>query len=283
MKIKYGVNIMGKVICINNNKGGVLKTTTTTNLAGVLSSQGNSVLIVDADNQGNSTTTFGVDKNSLRTTIYDVLVDSVPAEDAIISVHNTIDLLPANRELVSFEFDVIGNIQKFPEPFTLMTKALRHLKKRYDYILIDTPPSLGLMNGNVFTFSDHVLIPYAPELFSMESLVEVVHVIRDFKQAYNPELSILGILPTLVNLNTNLHTGVLQETNRYAFENDLHVFDTVIPNTIQFSNAVSTYEKPATVVYELLSRSKRVQFDKAGLYFRLYAEIQERLGVVNNG
>ncbi|MFR7272481.1 ParA family protein [Streptococcus pneumoniae] len=274
---------MGKVICINNNKGGVLKTTTTTNLAGVLSSQGNSVLIVDADNQGNSTTTFGVDKNSLRTTIYDVLVDSVPAEDAIISVHNTIDLLPANRELVSFEFDVIGNIQKFPEPFTLMTKALRHLKKRYDYILIDTPPSLGLMNGNVFTFSDHVLIPYAPELFSMESLVEVVHVIRDFKQAYNPELSILGILPTLVNLNTNLHTGVLQETNRYAFENDLHVFDTVIPNTIQFSNAVSTYEKPATVVYELLSRSKRVQFDKAGLYFRLYAEIQERLGVVNNG
>lgn len=270
-----------KVICINNNKGGVLKTTTTTNLAGVLSSHGHKVLIVDADNQGNSTMAFGVDKNALRTTVYDVLVGGVPPEDAIINVHNTIDLLPANRELISFEFDVIGDIQHYPEPFKLMTNALSHLKEVYDYILIDTPPSLGVMNGNVFTFTDHVLIPYAPELYSMDSLVEVVHVINDFKQAFNPNLEILGILKTLVNMNTNLHTGIIQETNKYAFENDLHVFDTVIPNTIQFSNAVAYYERPATVVYDLLKGSKKIQFNKAGLYYKLYEEIVEQLEGVN--
>jgi chromosome partitioning protein len=274
---------MGKVICINNNKGGVLKTTTTTNLAGVLSSKGFKVLIVDADNQGNSTMAFGVDKNSLRTTIYDVLVGGVPPEDAIINVHNTIDLLPSNRDLISFEFDVIGDIQHYPEPFKLMSNSLSHLKEVYDFILIDTPPSLGLMNGNVFTFTDHVLIPYAPELYSMDSLVEVVHVINDFKQAFNPDLEILGILRTLVNMNTNLHTGIIQETNKYADQNDIHVFDTVIPNTIQFSNAVSFYERPATIVYELLSKSKKLQFSKAGLYFKLYEEIIEKLGAVKNG
>jgi chromosome partitioning protein len=271
---------MGKVICINNNKGGVLKTTTTTNLAGVLASNGLKVLIVDADNQGNATMSFGVDKHSLRTNLYDVLVGGLPPEDAIINVHNTIDLLPSNRELVSFEFDVIGDINHYPEPFTLMTRSLNHLKSEYDFILIDTPPSLGLMNGNVFTFSDYVLIPYAPELYSMDSLVEVVHVINDFKQAFNPNLEVLGILRTLVNMNTNLHTGIIQETNKYAFENDLHVFETVIPNTIQFSNAVSYYERPATIVYELLSKSKRLQFSKAGLFFKLYEEIIEKLEAV---
>jgi chromosome partitioning protein len=271
---------MSKVICINNNKGGVLKTTTTTNLAGVLSSKGFKVLIVDADNQGNATMSFGIDKNSLRTTIYDVLVGGVPPEDAILNVHNSIDLIPSNRELVSFEFDIIGDIKHYPEPFTLMTNALSHLKNKYDFILIDTPPSLGLMNGNVFTFSDYVLIPYAPELYSMDSLVEVVHVINDFKQAFNPNLEVLGILRTLVNMNTNLHTGIIQETNKYAFENDLHVFDTIIPNTIQFSNAVSYYERPATIVYELLSKSKRLQFNKAGLFFKLYEEIIEKLEAV---
>lgn len=271
---------MCQVICINNNKGGVLKTTTTTNLAGVLSSKGYKVLIVDADNQGNATMAFGVAKNSLRTSLYDVLVGGVPAEDAIINVHNTIDLLPSNRELISFEFDVLGEIKKYPEPFQLMKKSLSHLKKSYDFILIDTPPSLGLMNGNVFTFTDHVLIPYAPELYSMDSLVEVVHVIRDFKQAFNPDLEVLGILRTLVNMNTNLHTGIIQETNRYALENDLHVFDTIIPSTVQFSNAVSFYERPATIVYDLVKRSQKIHFNKAELFYKLCEEIIEKLEVV---
>jgi chromosome partitioning protein len=268
---------MAKVICINNNKGGVLKTTTTTNLAGVLSSKGYKVLIVDADNQGNSTMSFGIEKDTLRTSLYDVLVGGLAPEDAILNVHNTIDILPSNRELISFEFDVIGDIESYPEPFTLMKKSLSHLKRSYDFILIDTPPSLGLMNGNVFTFTDHVLIPYAPELFSMDSLVEVVHVINDFKQAYNPNLKVLGVLRTLVNMNTNLHTGIIDETNKYAYENDIHIFDTVIPNTIQFSNAVSYYDRPATIVYDLLSKSKKLQFNKAGLYFKLYEEIMEKL------
>ncbi|AWG44848.1 chromosome partitioning protein ParA (plasmid) [Priestia filamentosa] len=259
------------VICINNNKGGVLKTTTTTNLAGVLASKGEKILIVDADNQSNVSLSFGLVPDDFRTSLYDVLTGGVPAEDCIASIHTNIDLLPSNRELISFEFDVIGDIQSYPEPFYLMKDNLEHLRKKYDYILIDTPPSLGLMNGNVFTFSDYVLIPYAPELFSMRSLIEVVNTINDFKELHNPDLEILGVLRTIVNSITNLHNDVIQETNKYADQHQINVFETVIPDTVQFSNAVAYHRLPATLI------PKKKNFDKAELYFQLWEEIQNKL------
>lgn len=253
------------IICINNNKGGVLKTTTVTNLAGVLASKKNKVLIVDADNQSNVSLSFGINPDNLRTSIYDVLVHDLPAEDAIIQVHKDIDVLPSNRELISFEFDVIGNIKEYPEPFYIMKESLQHLTSVYDYILIDTPPSLSVMNGNVFTFSEKVIIPFAPELYSMRSLIDVVITINDFKKEHNPSLNILGVLPTLVNTQTNLHMDIIQETKKYAFENNVPVFDTVIPRTVQFANAVSYNKVPAT-----LMKKK----DKAELYFDLWDEIE---------
>lgn len=256
-----------KVICVNNNKGGVLKTTTVTNLAGVIAETGKKVLVVDADNQSNVALSFGLNPDNFRTSLYDVLVSNVPAEDAIIPVHKNIDVLPSNRELISFEFDVIGNIQDYPEPFMLMTNTLGHLRKQYDYILIDTPPSLGLMNGNVFTFSDGVIIPFAPELFSMRSLTEVVGTISDFQLEFNPNLKILGVLRTLVDSRTNLHGDLIQETNKFANKNNIHVFDTIIPETVQFSNAVAYSRIPAT----LLPRKKR---DKAVLYYELWSELE---------
>lgn len=261
---------MAKVICINNNKGGVLKTTTTTNLAGVLANEGKKVLIVDADNQSNVAITFGKRPETFRTSLYDVLVDKLPAEDAIIPVHENIDILPSNRDVASFEFDVLTEIDKYPEPFYLMTDALDHLRKVYDYILIDTPPSLGLMNYNVFTFSDGVIIPYAPELFSMRSLVEVIEVINKCKDKFNPNLSIYGVLRTLVDTRTNLHSSVIQDTNKFAYEKGIHVFDTVIPSTIQFSNSVMYNQIPAT----LLPDKKR---DKAVLYYELWEELAKYL------
>ena len=259
-----------KVICVNNNKGGVLKTTTVTNLAGVLAELKKKVLVVDADNQSNVALSFGLNPDTFRTSLYDVLIGNVPAEDAIHKVHDYIDVLPSNRELVSFEFDVIGNIQKYPEPFYLMDNALGHLRKYYDYILIDTPPSLGLMNGNVFTFSDGVIIPFAPELFSMRSLTEVVSTISDFTKEFNPNLKILGVLRTLVDGRTNLHGDLIQETNKFANKNNIHVFDTIITETVQFSNAIAYHRIPAT----LLPRKKR---DKAVLYYELWDEIEQHL------
>lgn len=258
-----------KVICINNNKGGVLKTTTTTNLAGVLANQGKKVLIIDADNQSNVSLAFGLMPEDFRLSIYDVLTGGVPAEECIVQIkdHKNIFILPSNRELVSFEFKVIGDRDKFPEPFYLMVDTLDHLKEQYDYILIDTPPSLGVMNGNVFTYSDYVIIPFAPELYSMRSLVEVIRTIREFKDVHNPNLEILGVLRTLVDTRTTAHADVIQETNKYANQNDVHIFDTVITKSIQFTNSVLYNQVPAT----LLPEKKR---DKAGLYYELWNEIE---------
>lgn len=258
---------MGKVICVNNNKGGVLKTTTVTNLAGVIASYRKKVLIVDADNQSNVSVAFGKNPDDFRTSLYDVLVGGLPPEDAIYSVNEFIDVLPSKRELLNFEFDVLSDTKKYPEPFFIMLDTLQHLTKDYDYILVDTPPSLGLMNGNVFTFADYVIIPSSPELFAYRSLIEVIDTIHMFKNRQNPNLEILGILPTLVKNNANLHSQVIQETNKLASERGIPVFDTVITNTVQFTNAILNNGVPAT----LLPEKKR---DKANLYYDLWKEIQ---------
>lgn len=258
---------MGKVICVNNNKGGVLKTTTVTNLAGVIASYRKKVLIIDADNQSNVSVAFGKNPDDFRTSLYDVLMGNVPAEDAIYSAHEFIDVLPSNRDLLEFEFDVLSDTKKYPEPFFLMTDTLGHLNKYYDYILIDTPPSLGLMNGNVFTFADYVIIPSSPELFAYRSLIEVLDTIYMFKNKQNPALEVIGILPTLVKSRSNLHSQVIQETNKLASERGVPVFDTAITETVQFTNAILHSGVPAT----LLPEKKR---DKANLYYDLWNEIQ---------
>lgn len=258
------------IICVNNNKGGSLKTTTATNLAGVLATKKKKVLIVDADNQSNVSLSFGKNPDTFRTSLYDVLTTNLPAEDAIISVHKYIDILPSNDDLVSFDFDVIGNIKLYPEPFLLMKKSLQHLRNYYDYIIIDTQPSLSLMVGNAFAFADYVLIPFAPEYYSMRSLVKVINTIREFKAEYNQKLEIIGVLRTLVNTQTNLHMDIIEQTRKYAVENDVYVFETVIPRTIQFANSVAYNRVPAT----LLSEKKR---DKANLYFAVWEEIEQRI------
>lgn len=261
---------MGKVICVNNNKGGVLKTTTVTNLAGVIATYRKKVLIIDADNQSNVSVAFGKNPDDFRTSLYDVLMGNVPAEDAIYSAYEYIDVLPSNRELTGFEFDVLSNTKKYPEPFFLMVDTLTPILGYYDYILIDTPPSLGLMNGNVFTFSDYVIIPSSPELFAYRSLIEVIDTIHMFKNRQNPSLEILGILPTLVKNRTNLHSRVIQETNKLAYERGIPVFDTAITQTVQFTNSILNNGIPAT----LLPEKKR---DKAELYFNLWNEIEPNI------
>lgn len=257
---------MAKVICVNNNKGGVLKTTTVTNLAGVIASFRKRVLIIDTDNQSNVSVAFGKNPDDFRTSLYDVLMGNIPAEDAVYSAHEFIDVLPSNRDLIDFEFDVLSDTKKYPEPFFLMTDTLGILKEYYDYILIDTPPSLGLMNGNVFTFSDYVIIPSSPELFAYRSLIEVIDTIHTFKNRQNPELEILGILPTLVKSRANLHSQVMQEINKLASERGIPMFDTVITETVQFTKAILHSGVPAT----LLPEKKR---DKAQLYYALWDEI----------
>ena len=257
------------IIATNNNKGGSLKTTTTTNLAGVMAAQKKKVLIVDSDAQSNVSLTFGLNPDDFRTTLYDVLTTSLPAEDAIIKVHKYIDILPSNDDLISFDFEVIGNPDRYPEPFSLMKNALGHLRSQYDYILIDTPPALSLMVGNAFSLADRILIPFTPEFYSMRSLISVIKTIRDFIAEYNENLDILGVIRVMVNTNTTLHSDIIQKTNIFAKEQGIHVFEAMLPRTIEFANAVANKNLPATMA--------RKKYKKSEIYFDLWKEIEGQL------
>lgn len=259
---------MAKVICVNNNKGGSLKTTMTTNLAGVLAKEGFKVLIIDADNQSNVALTFGKNPDKFKAGLYQVLVGEMKAESVIVHVHKNIDILPSNTDLIGFDFTVIGNPERYRQPFRLMKEACDYLRESYDYILIDTPPSLSLMVGNAFTFADEVLIPYTPESYSMRSLIKVIETLDDFKESFNPDLKLMGIVGTMVNYRTTLHTEVMQETRKYALQNGLTFFDTFIPHSIRFASSVAYEGIPAT-----LSDSKQ-SLDKAEIFFELWKEIK---------
>lgn len=238
---------MAKVWAISTNKGGVLKTSLTTNLAGVMSKD-KKVLIIDTDNQGNCLLTFGRNPDTADPSLYDVLVNHVPAKKAVINVYKNIDVLPANDDMAFFEFDVLSNIKKYPRPFELLKDAMKMLKDQYDAILVDTPPNLGLTQGNALTFVDKVLIPFQPENYSMRSLVKIIKAINDFKVEHNPRLEILGVIGTLVDLRTTLHSQVLQECRKYCDINGIRLFDTVIPRSVRFASSVAYDRLPASLV-----------------------------------
>lgn len=238
---------MCKVIAISTNKGGVLKTSITVNLAGVLSNSGYKVLIVDADNQGNATMSFGVSPDNYKRTIYDVMVNGFSARSVIKNLYKSIDVLPSNDDMTFFEFDILPNISKIKNPFHLLKNALEDVREHYDYILIDSPPNLGLTQGNVLTASDGVIIPFQPETYSMRSLVKISQAIQSFKNDHNPNLKILGVIATLVDLRTVLHSDVLSECRKFCYENNIPMFDTVIPRLIRYASSIAYDNLPATL------------------------------------
>jgi chromosome partitioning protein len=233
-------------IAISTNKGGVLKTSLTTNIAGVLSEE-KKVLIIDTDNQGNVLVSFGMNPDNAETTLYDVLMGAAKVEEAIVNVHPNIDVLPSNDNMSFLEFDVLRDSDRFTKPFDLLNQVAGHLKGQYDIILIDTPPNLGLVQGNVLSFADEVLIPFQPEGYSMRSLVKILEFIEEFREDINPHLGIRGIVGTLVDSRTTLHSEVLQQCRQFCIENNVRVFDTVIPRSIRFASSVAYDGKPATL------------------------------------
>ncbi|GAA3314913.1 hypothetical protein GCM10020331_008660 [Ectobacillus funiculus] len=167
---------MQKVLAFSTNKGGVFKkSSATVNTAGAWASQGKRVLIIDMDNQGNSILSFGQNPDSFEYTTYDVLVDGLAAEVAIVNVHENVDVLPANDDFTFFEFDVLTDkrFTKRAVLFLLLKKnAVNHLRNEYDIILVDSPPTLALTQGNILSFVDYVIIPFQPEPYSQRSLVK---------------------------------------------------------------------------------------------------------------
>ncbi|MCY8636611.1 ParA family protein [Bacillus sp. S17B2] len=245
---------MAKVIGVSTNKGGVLKTTITTSFAGLLAKSNKKVLIIDTDNQGNSSITFGQNPDSFEITLYDVLLGENEPQEAIINVYKGIDILPSNDDMGFFELDVITQKELYPAPTALLKTIVEKVKGSYDYILIDCPPNLGLVLGNVLNVADEIIIPFQPEVYSMRSLTKILKQIENFKEGHNPGLQIAGVVGTLVDSRTNVHTEVLQECRRYCYEKGIHMFDTVIPKSIRSANSVAYEKLPAVLVEKSSNR-----------------------------
>ncbi|MEH7114529.1 ParA family protein [Neobacillus niacini] len=252
-----------KVIALSTNKGGVLKTSVTAHLAPIWAKQGKKVLIIDMDGQGNSAMSFGKIPKKIEDTMYDVLIDGMAAEVAIMNVYENIDLLPSNKKMRFFENDLKG-----PNKLLRLKNAVNHLRKEYDVILVDSPPTLGTTQGNILAFVDQVIIPFQPEPFSQLSLVEIVEGIEDIQENLNKELRILGILATLVDSRAGLHSETIQEARAYCDKKGWYMFETVIPRSIRFATELKRNGLPATIS---LPKHPMVQH-----YFELAKEIEER-------
>jgi len=224
---------MAKVIVVTNQKGGVGKTTTTVNLGACLAKNGQRVLIVDLDPQGNSTSGFGFDKTEMETSLYDVLVreaslQSIKLETNVDNLH----LAPSSVVLAAAEVELVSQLAREHR----LKSAISAVSSDYDYVLIDCPPSLGILTVNGLVSADHVLIPVQTEYYALEGLSQLLHTIQRVRMSLNPKLSLLGVLLTMYNKHTLLSRQVEEEVKKH-FPNK--VFDTIIPRNIRLAEAPS--------------------------------------------
>ena len=230
---------MGKVISVANQKGGVGKTTTTVNLSTILAKKGKKVLLIDTDPQGNATSGLGITKE-VENSVYDILVNEIEFKETIqdTSVKN-LKVCPSNISLAGAEVELVSMMSREQR---LKTK-LDTIKNDFDYILIDCPPSLGLITLNAFTASDSVLIPVQCEYFALEGLGQLLNTVNLVKKHLNKNLEIEGALLTMYDARTNLSNQVVKEVKKY-FEDK--VYKTVIPRNVRLSEAPS-YGMPITI------------------------------------
>ena len=229
---------MGKIISVANQKGGVGKTTTTVNLATILAKRGKKVLLIDADPQGNATSGLGLEKD-LEPSTYDILVNDTEFKDAMQkTIIKNLKVCPANMNLAGAEVELVSMMSREQR----LKEKVDIIKKDFDYILIDCPPSLGLVTLNAFTASNSVLIPVQCEYFALEGLGQLLNTINLVKKHLNKDIVIEGALLTMYDIRTNLSNQVVKEVKKY-FENK--VYKTVIPRNVRLSEAPS-YGMPIT-------------------------------------
>ena len=237
---------MGKVIAISNQKGGVGKTTTSVNLTAALGAFGKKVLILDSDPQGNTSSGYGINKKQIENSIYHVMVDQTPIENAIIKTpFRGVDIIPSGIDLAGAEMELV---EKENRTSTLKS-GIAKIKSNYDYIFIDCPPSLGLITLNALTACDTVLIPIQCEYYAMEGLAQLMDTIRKVKRMYNSYLEIEGVLLTMFDSRLNLTAQVVAEIKKH-FRGK--VFSTFIPRNVKLSEAPS-FGKPV-IYYDVASR-----------------------------
>ncbi len=251
----------GRRLAVANQKGGVGKTTTAISVAAALALLEKDVLLVDFDPQGNSTGGLGVDKATLGATVYDWLVGQAPFSEAVRSTELAhLSLLPASRELVGAEIELVGTERRE----FLLADRLAEVPARFDHVLIDCPPSLGLLTINALTAADGVLVPIQCEYFALEGVSELLATIDRVRESLNPALSIAGVLATMWDDRLNLSRQVLEEVRRY-FGGAL--FRNVVPRNVRLGEAPS-FGKPI-FLYDVKSRG-------AEAYLGIARELLER-------
>ena len=235
---------MGKIIAVVNQKGGVGKTTTAVNLTAALTEAGKKVLLCDFDPQANATSGMGVDKRKLRISVYDAIINELPAEQAVtVTPHG--DLLPSTADLAGAAVELLS----MPSPNHRLSAVLENLRQKYDVILIDCPPSLELLTLNGLAAADGILVPVQCEYYALEGLSDLLSTLRLVKKRINPRLEIFGVALTMFDGRTNFSTQVAQEVRRHF---PGKVFASVIPRNVRLAEAPS-HGLPVTV-YDRNSR-----------------------------
>lgn len=257
------VIVMARVICITNQKGGVGKTTTSVNLSYFLAKDKNRVLLVDLDPQGNATSGLGVQKSELDASMTEVMLGATELTDVILSTSfKNFDLAPTTPQLANAEVEMA----KMKQKFVVLKKALASVRDNYDYIIIDSPPSLSLLTVNGMIASDYLILPVQTEFYALEGVAQLLESMAMVKKAMNPDLKLLGVLATMYDKRTSLSVEVLAEVKKYFKDK---VFRTTIPRNVRVAEApshgvpVGDYDK----------------FSKGAKAYRDFArEVEERTG-----
>lgn len=246
---------MVKVIAIANQKGGVGKTTTAVNLSACIAELGKKVLLIDIDPQGNSTSGLGFNKSSIKQSVYDALVNEVPVEQIIVDTQiSTLKLLPATIQLAGAEIELVSIMSRE----TRLKKVIEKIKYAFDYVLIDCPPSLGLLTINSLTASNSVLVPIQCEFYALEGLSQLMNTVTLVQKNLNPSLTLEGVVLTMFDARTNLSIQVVDEVKSHFRHK---VYQTIIPRNVRLSEAPS-HGKPV-ILYDPKSRGAEVYCELA--------------------